>query len=329
MNARTLGDDALGIKGLDAGLGFFFSPTPASLARISREGRGRMFRLGRGSRIIGTGFSLSARSMLLESIRSLRSGGSAAMPRVRRESASSPSACPNVRLAIRKRRFEAAPYVVAGPTPAAARRKDTRGLCGGPLYRDASSHLLSFAVLSRSARDSWSFNCNCPAFGATMKNFWSAASEIRELVIRRCDTIFYASLTAVALLTALSDFRSEHFSVFVYQSLVNAIFYREIVRLILWARENHKYAVASLFGVFAGAVSFILLKHPGSVLYEASVYLALRAIALTLFGLNEKIVVKLYVDVLFDYYSREFPPSKPRLGPRRRRLAEIMAPSGA
>jgi hypothetical protein len=61
-----------------------------------------------------------------------------------------------------------------------------------------------------------------------------------------------------------------------------------------------------------------LLKHPGSFVYEASGYLALRALATMLFGLDETKVFKLYVDVLFDYYNRKAPPPRPRFGTRRK-----------
>jgi hypothetical protein len=158
-----------------------------------------------------------------------------------------------------------------------------------------------------------------------MRNLQSGISELRELVVRRCDTIFYSTLAIFAVLTAISDYREGQFNIFVYRCVVNAIFYREVLRLVLWSQENHRYAAASLFGVFAGAVSFILLKHPESFLYEVTVYLALRALATMLFGLTEKEVFKLYVDVLFDYYNRNATPPKPPSGTRRKKLKEALA----
>jgi hypothetical protein len=162
-----------------------------------------------------------------------------------------------------------------------------------------------------------------------MKDFSPVLAEIRDLCVRRCDTIFYAALTIVALLTVVNDMGSGETSRFVYKRLVDAVFYRESLRLFLWVQENPKYAAACLFGVFAGAVASILLKRPASVLYEASVYLALRTVATMLFGLNEKEVFKLYVDVLFDYYSRKTPPRGPRYERRRKSFIESFAPSGA
>jgi hypothetical protein len=162
-----------------------------------------------------------------------------------------------------------------------------------------------------------------------MKNIWPAIDAIRELCIRKCDTIFYTTLAIVGILTAFNDFRSGAFSSFAYLSLVDAVFYRESLRLILWVQENPKYAAACLFGVFAGAVASTLLKHPTSLLYEASVYLALRAVATMLFSLNEKEVLKLYVDVLFDYYDRKPPPRRPRFERRRKTLIEMLAPVAA
>jgi hypothetical protein len=162
-----------------------------------------------------------------------------------------------------------------------------------------------------------------------MKNIFPAFDEIRDLCLRKCDTIFYATLAIFGAVTAINDFRSDGFSGLVYLSLVDAVFYRESLRLILWVQENPKYAAACLFGVFAGAVASTLLKRPDAFLYEASVYFALRAVATALFGLNEKEVFKLYVDVLFDYYDRKSPPPRRRFERRRRTSKDMLAPSGA
>lgn len=162
-----------------------------------------------------------------------------------------------------------------------------------------------------------------------MKNIPPTLDVIRDIFVRKCDTIFYVTLAIVGMLSAFNDIRNGEFSSFVYLSLVDAVFYRESLRLILWVQENPKYATACLFGVFTGAVASALLKRPDAFLYEATVYLALRAVAAMLFGLTEKEVFRLYVDVLFDYYDRKSPPRRPRFDRLRKALAEMLAPSAA
>jgi hypothetical protein len=162
-----------------------------------------------------------------------------------------------------------------------------------------------------------------------MKNIPPTIDAIRDILVRKCDTIFYATLAIVGILSAFSDIRNGEFSSFVYLSLVDAVFYRESLRLILWVQENPKYATACLFGVFTGAVASTLLKRPDAFLYEATVYLSLRAVAAMLFGLTEKEVFRLYVDVLFDYYDRKSPPRRPRFDRLRKVFAELVASSAA
>lgn len=162
-----------------------------------------------------------------------------------------------------------------------------------------------------------------------MKNIRLVAEDLKDLCIRRCDTIFYVSIALAGLATATADFRNGEFSNSVYGSLLDAVNYREMLRLILWIEQNPKYATAALYGVYAGAMASVLLRHPGSFLYEACVYLVLRTAATMLFDLNEKKVFKLYVDVLFDYYNRSPPPRKPRSGAGFKRVADRLAPVGA
>lgn len=160
-----------------------------------------------------------------------------------------------------------------------------------------------------------------------MKNYWFSAREIRELCLRRCDTIFYSLVGIVALARAIVDVQNGEFSSQLYSSLIDVVSYRELIRLFLWANENPRYAVASLYGAVIASAIPVLFSHPGAFVYECTVYLLLRFAAGLLFGLDEKQVVKLYVDVLFDYYSRSKPPRQPRK--RRKPLAERLEPQWA
>lgn len=160
-----------------------------------------------------------------------------------------------------------------------------------------------------------------------MKNYWFSAREIRELCLRRCDTIFYSLVGIVALARAIVDVQNGEFSSQLYSSLIDVVSYRELIRLFLWANENPRYAVASLYGAVIASAIPVLFSHPGAFVYECTVYLLLRFAAGLLFGLDERQVVKLYVDVLFDYYSRSKPPRQPRK--RRKTLAERLEPQWA
>lgn len=161
-----------------------------------------------------------------------------------------------------------------------------------------------------------------------MKNDWFSARAIRELCLRRCDTIFYTSVAIVALARAIVDVQNAEFSGQLYSSLVDAIAYRELIRLFLWAEENPRYAIASLYGAVIASAIPVLFSHPGAFLYECTIYLLLRIVSGIIFGMNEKQVVKLYVDVLFDYYSKSTPPRQPRTGKRLQKLREMIAPEG-
>lgn len=160
-----------------------------------------------------------------------------------------------------------------------------------------------------------------------MKNYWFSAREIRELCLRRCDTIFYLGVGIIALARAIVDIQNGEFSRQIYSSLIDIVSYRELIRLFLWAEENPKYAVASLYGAVIASAIPVLFSHPGAFFYECTVYLLLRVASGLIFGMDEKQVFKLYVDVLFDYYSRSKPPRQPR-GKRRSKLAELLAPEG-
>lgn len=157
-----------------------------------------------------------------------------------------------------------------------------------------------------------------------MRNDWFSLRKIRELCIRRCDTIFYSGLAIVALARAIADFQNGEFSRQLYSSLIDAVSYRELTRLLLWANENPRYAIASLYGAVIASAIPVMFAHPSSFLFECTVYLLLRIIAKMLFDMDERHAVRLYVDVLFDYYSRATPPRQPRSGKRRKTLSELM-----
>ncbi|CAN2534985.1 hypothetical+protein [Methylocapsa aurea] len=146
--------------------------------------------------------------------------------------------------------------------------------------------------------------------------------DIRELCLRRCDTIFYSLVAIVALARAIVDFEDGAFSLELYSALVNIIGYRELLRLFLWARENPRYAIASLYGAVIASALPVMFSHPGAFLFECAVYLLLRLAAHMLFGLDEKIVIKLYREVLFDYYNRK-PPQKRDRKPRKSLLERL------
>jgi hypothetical protein len=65
-----------------------------------------------------------------------------------------------------------------------------------------------------------------------------------------------------------------------------------------------------------------MFSHPSAFLFECAVYLLLRLAAHMLFGLDEKIVIKLYREVLFDYYNRK-PPQKRDRKPRKSLLERL------
>jgi hypothetical protein len=161
-----------------------------------------------------------------------------------------------------------------------------------------------------------------------MKDLWSAAEDIKDICVRRCDTIFYATIALTAVATAATELPDLQFDNPLYVFLLHSVLYRELLRLALWIGQNPKYATASIYGVFLGAAAVVLLRHPGpgALLYEASVYLVLRTASTILFGLNEKSVAKLYLDVLFDYYDKATPPRTPR---RRAKRTEQLATLGA
>lgn len=160
-----------------------------------------------------------------------------------------------------------------------------------------------------------------------MKNYWFSARELRELCLRRCDSIFYALIGIVALARAIADVQNGEFSSQFYSLLINTVSYRELLRLFLWAQENPKYAIASLYGAVIASAIPVLFTHPGAFVYECTVYILLRFAAKLIFGLDERQVVKLYVDVLFDYYNRSTPPRQPRK--RRKKLVEWLEPQWA
>jgi hypothetical protein len=163
--------------------------------------------------------------------------------------------------------------------------------------------------------------------GAEMKNYWFSAREIRELCLRRCDTIFYTLVLIVAVARAIVDVQNGEFSKQLYSSLIDVVSYRELIRLFLWVQENPRYAIASLYGAVIASAIPVMFSHPGAFVYECTVYLILRFAAGLVFGLDEKQVFKLYVDVLFDYYNRTKPPRR-RDGKRRKTLLEMLAPEG-
>ncbi|WP_159730554.1 hypothetical protein [Methylosinus sp. Ce-a6] len=146
--------------------------------------------------------------------------------------------------------------------------------------------------------------------------------DIYELCLRRCDTIFYSIVAIVTLARAIVDFQESAFSVELYSALVNVVGYRELLRLFLWARVNPRYAIASLYGAVIASALPVLFTHPSAFLFECTVYLLLRVAANLLFGLDEKQVVKLYREVLFDYYNRKPPQKRDRK--RRKSLLELL-----
>lgn len=146
--------------------------------------------------------------------------------------------------------------------------------------------------------------------------------EIYELCLRRCDTIFYSIVSIVTLSRAIVDFQEGAFSVELYSAIVNIVGYRELLRLFLWARVNPRYAIASLFGAVIASALPVLFTHPSAFLFECTVYLLLRIAANLLFGLDERQVVKLYREVLFDYYNRKPPQKRDRK--RRKSMLELL-----
>jgi hypothetical protein len=158
-----------------------------------------------------------------------------------------------------------------------------------------------------------------------MRNDWFSVDEIRELCLRRCDTIFYACVAIVAVARAIVDVENAELSRQLYELLIDVVSYRELLRLFLWAGENPRYAIASLYGAVIASAIPVIFTHPHAFVFECTVYLALRFAARILFGLDERQVVKLYVDVLFDYYNRQ----PPRRGRRRSKLMELLAPEDA
>ncbi len=160
-----------------------------------------------------------------------------------------------------------------------------------------------------------------------MKNDWLSIRELRELCLRRCDTIFYTGVGVIALARAIVDVQNAEFNSQIYSSLIDIVSYRELIRLFLWVEENPRYAIASLYGAVIASAIPVLFSHPGAFLYECTVYLLLRVASGIIFGMDERQVFKLYVDVLFDYYSKTKPPRQPRAG-KRRKLVEMLAPQG-
>jgi hypothetical protein len=156
-----------------------------------------------------------------------------------------------------------------------------------------------------------------------MKRRGFSFDDIHELCLRRCDTIFYSLMAIVALARAIVDFQNGEASFWLYSALVNTIGYRELLRLFLWARENPRYAIASLYGAVIASAIPVMFSHPSAFLFECTVYLLLRIAAGMLFALDERQVVKLYTDVLFDYYNRKPPRRHDRK--RRKTLVERLA----
>ncbi|ATQ68841.1 MULTISPECIES: hypothetical protein [Methylosinus] len=156
-----------------------------------------------------------------------------------------------------------------------------------------------------------------------MKRNGFSFDAVLQLCLRRCDTIFYTLVAIVALARAIVDVQHGTFSVELYSPLVNLVGYRELLRLFLWARENPRYAIASLYGAVVASALPVMFTHPSAFLFEATVYLLLRLAAGLLFALDERQVVKLYREVLFDYYNRK-PPS-PRDRKRRKSLIDRLA----
>jgi hypothetical protein len=147
--------------------------------------------------------------------------------------------------------------------------------------------------------------------------------DVQELCLRRCDTIFYSLVAIVAFARAIADVEYGSASYELYSLLINLVSYRELLRLLLWARENPRYAIASLYGAVIASAIPVMFSHPSAFLFECTVYLLLRIAAGMLFALDERQVVKLYTDVLFDYYNRK--PPRPRDRKRRKSLLQRLA----
>jgi hypothetical protein len=156
-----------------------------------------------------------------------------------------------------------------------------------------------------------------------MKKSGFSFDDIHELCLRRCDTIFYSMIAIVAFARAIVDIQNGEASFWLYSALVNIIGYRELLRLFLWAHENPRYAIASLYGAVIASALPVMFSHPSAFLFECTVYLLLRIAAGMLFALDERQVVKLYTDVQFDYYNRK--PPRPRDRKRRKTLLERLA----
>lgn len=147
--------------------------------------------------------------------------------------------------------------------------------------------------------------------------------DVYELCLRRCDTIFYSLIAIIAFARAIADVEYGSVSFDLYSLIINLVSYRELLRLFLWARENPRYAIASLYGAVIASAIPVMFSHPSAFLFEATVYLLLRIAAGMLFALDERQVVKLYTEVLFDYYNRK--PPRPRDRKRRKSLLERLA----
>jgi hypothetical protein len=162
--------------------------------------------------------------------------------------------------------------------------------------------------------------------GADMKRSGFSFEDMHELCLRRCDTIFYSLVAIVAFARAIVDVENGSVSIELYAGLINIIGYRELLRLFLWAGENPRYAIASLYGAVVASAVPVMLSHPGAFLFECSVYLLLRVVGKILFDLDERRVVKLYAEVLFDYYNRQPPRRRDRR--RRKTLIERLGLDG-
>jgi hypothetical protein len=156
-----------------------------------------------------------------------------------------------------------------------------------------------------------------------MKRGGFSFHDIHELCLRRCDTIFYSIVGIVVLARAIVDVENGSFSVDVYAMAINLVGYRELLRLFLWARENPRYAIASLYGAVIASALPVMFSHPSAFLFECTVYLLLRLAAGLMFSLDERQVIALYRNVLFDYYNRK--PPRPRDRKRRKSLLERLA----
>jgi hypothetical protein len=158
---------------------------------------------------------------------------------------------------------------------------------------------------------------------ADMNKSGFSFDDVYQLCLRRCDTLFYSLVAIVALARAIADIEYGSVSYDLYSMIINLVGYRELLRLFLWARENPRYAIASLYGAVVASAIPVMFSHPNAFLFECSVYLLLRIAAGLLFALDERQVVKLYTDVLFDYYNRK--PPRPRDRKRRKSLLQRLA----